>query len=137
MALAPAQDSPVPLPTSDRLAQRMLRAEKAQLAHWRRLLRARLDLAVAGLAPPDHLGTMTWDLLPDAVDDLPDPVDLRSAVTVPSIEDTVELMNRIRDLDRSLGRYARRLDAALDDELDADPARDLSRDLADTGGPTV
>lgn len=39
-----------------RSVRRALRAERAQLLRWRRLLRARLDLTVARLAPPTHLG---------------------------------------------------------------------------------
>jgi hypothetical protein len=114
MALAQAP-GPAPAGPSPRAAQRTLRAERAQLAHWRRLLRARLDLTVAGLAPPEELGTLSWDLLPEAVLELPRAEELRSAVTLPSIEDTVELMNRIRSLDRALGRYALRIDSLLED----------------------
>lgn len=112
--------------TVGRSNHRLLRAEKAQLNHWRRLLRARLDLAVAGLAPPERLGVLTSDLLPDAVADLPEMRDLMSAVSVPSAEDTVDLMNRIRVLDRTLRGYAERIDEALEEST-----RALVRDLAD------
>lgn len=109
-----------------------LRAEKAQLVHWRRLLRARLDLLVAGLAPPERLGTLASDLPPGATDDLPDADHLRSAVTVPSVEDTVDLMNRIRSMDRALRHYGEHLDAALEAA-----ARDLVHELADPRLPAA
>lgn len=125
MSLAAAPGPTTGPGTGTRGTQRVLRAEKAQLAHWRRLLRARLDLAVAGLAPPEPLGTLSWDVLPEALVDLPRPEDLRSAVTVPNIEDTVDLMTRIRALDKALGRYSRHLDEALDESTEG-----ILRDLA-------
>ena len=99
-----------------RAARRALRAERAQLTHWRRLLRARLDLAVAGMAPPEHLGTFSWDLLPDAVLLLPRAQELHDVVGVGvgGTTDTVELMTRLRRLDRMLATYAGELDEALE-----------------------
>lgn len=111
---------------SDRLA---LRAEKAQLTHWRRLLRARLDLAVAAFAPPEPLGTVGWEELPEAHLDLPDSTALGAAVAVVTPIDPVELMNRLRGLDRSLAEYGRALDGAL--ELTTqDVVHDLARPVA-------
>jgi hypothetical protein len=98
----------------DRSDRRALRAEKAQLTHWRRLLRARLDLAVAAFAPPEPLGTVDWDKLPQAHHDLPDSTTLGAAVAVVTPIDPVELMNRLRHLDRSLAEYGRALDGALE-----------------------
>jgi len=100
--------------TGARAARRALRAEKAQLLRWRRLLRARLDLAVAAYAPPDTLGAMSWEILPDAQMSLPCPQDLLAAVHVRTDGDEVELMQRLRELDRSLAAYGARLDAALE-----------------------
>lgn len=94
--------------------RRSLRAEKAQLQHWRRLLRARLDLAVGAFAPPEPLGSVAWDTLPDAHRDLPDGAALAAAVNVGAHDDPVELMTRLRDLDRSLAAYGRALDDALE-----------------------
>ena len=49
--------SPVEQRVSDlRLDRRALRAEHARVAWWRRLVRARLDLAVAQAARPQTLG---------------------------------------------------------------------------------
>ena len=43
-----------------RLDRRALRAERARVAWWRRLVRARLDLAVAQAAAPDGRSARTW-----------------------------------------------------------------------------
>lgn len=94
--------------------RRSLRAEKAQLQHWRRLLRARLDLAVGAFAPPEPLGSVAWETLPAAHHDLPDGAALAAAVGVGGDHDPVELMTRLRDLDRSLAAYGRALDDALE-----------------------
>lgn len=100
--------------TDARAIRRALRAEKGQLLRWRRLLRARLDLAVSGYAPPDTLGAMSWDILPEAQMSLPHPQDLMSAVRVASAADEVALMQKLRDLDRQLAEYGAQLDAALE-----------------------
>lgn len=97
-----------------RAARRALRAEKAQLLRWRRLLRARLDLAVAAYAPPDTLGAMSWDILPDAQMALPHPQELLDAVHAVDGNDQVALMQRLRVLDQQLAAYETHLDAALE-----------------------
>ncbi len=99
---------------SARAARRALRAEKAQLMRWRRLLRARLDLAVASYAPPDTLGAMSWDILPDAQMALPHPQELLDAVHATDGGDQVELMQRLRTLDALLATYETHVDAALE-----------------------
>lgn len=116
MALAQVQGAGPLGPAADaRAARRALRAERAQLSHWRRLLRARLDLAVAGLAPPEHLGALTWDVVPDAVALLPRAGELSEAVRVADDVDVVELLTRLRRLDRMLSRYAEELDGAIEE----------------------
>lgn len=100
--------------TDSRGVRRALRAEKAQLLRWRRLLRARLDLAVAAFAPPEPLGEMSWDLLPDAQRALPMPFELTDAITVSAPTDQVALMEHLRTLDRSLASYGAELDQALE-----------------------
>ena len=95
--------------------RRALRAEKAQLTRWRRLVRARLDLAVAAFAPPDALGEMNWDIVPEAQLALPMPEALARAVAVPPPADPVALMEHLRALDRMLAGYGRELDAALEE----------------------
>lgn len=100
--------------TDARAIRRALRAEKAQLLRWRRLVRARLDLAVAGYAPPDTLGAMSWDILPEAQMSLPHPQDLLTAVRVTGATDDVALMHALRTLDRQLAEYGAQVDAALE-----------------------
>lgn len=97
-----------------RATRRALRAEKAQLLRWRRLLRARLDLAVAAYAPPDTLGAMSWDILPEAQLALPHPQDLLDAVRAVDEKDQVALMQRLRALDQQLAAYEAHVDAALE-----------------------
>lgn len=100
--------------TDARTAGRALRAEKAQLLRWRRLLRARLDLAVAAYAPPTALGEMSWDLVPEAQLALPLPSDLGAAIAIPVTTDQVALMQHLRALDRRLAEYGAELDAAIE-----------------------
>jgi len=100
--------------TGARAARRALRAEKAQLLRWRRLVRARLDLAVAAFAPPDTLGAMSWELVPSAQMKLPTPHDLLAAIRLPSEADQVALMRQLRELDRRLAEYGAEIDAALE-----------------------
>lgn len=97
-----------------RTARRTLRAEKAQLLRWRRLLRSRLDLAVAAYAPPDTLGAMSWDILPDAQMALPHPQELLDAVQCLAGDDRVGLMQQLRRLDQQLAAYEEHVDAALE-----------------------
>ena len=105
----------VPRPGTDaRAVRRALRAEKAQLLRWRRLVRARLDLAVAAYAPPDMLGAMSWDIVPEAQMSLPRPQELLAAVRFSGGSDEVALMQVLRDLDRRLADYGAQLDAALE-----------------------
>lgn len=98
-----------------RASRRALRAERAQLQHWRRLLRARLDLAVAGLAPPEHLGAFTWDLMPDTAVLLPRAQDLSEAIRLGDADDVVDLLTRLRRLDRMLARYGAALETAIEE----------------------
>lgn len=100
--------------TDARAVRRALRAEKAQLLRWRRLVRARLDLVVASYAPPDTLGAMSWDILPEAQMSLPHPQDLIATVRVAGATDEVALMQHLRELDRQLADYGAHLDSALE-----------------------
>ncbi|KGM13871.1 hypothetical protein [Cellulomonas bogoriensis] len=101
-------------PMTARSARRTLRAEKAQLARWRRLLRARLDLAVASYAPPEPLGTFTGELVNPTSAHLPSTRELSAAISYVTPLDPVELMTRLRDLDRRLSSYDSELDDALE-----------------------
>jgi hypothetical protein len=100
--------------------RRAVRAERASVVRWRRLLRARLDLLVATYAPPERLGDMGWDVLPQAQLGAPDADELRAAVeSCPDATDRVGAMRRLRDLDRRLAGYAAVLDRALDESTEA------------------
>ena len=101
-------------PTDPRTARRSLRAEKAQLLRWRRLVRARLDLAVASFAPPEALGEATWELVPEAEFGLPMAHELASAIWVDQPVDAVALMEQLRSLDRRLAVYGAEIDSALE-----------------------
>jgi hypothetical protein len=114
MATTQVMERPAGPGTGARAARRVLRAEKAQLLRWRRLVRARLDLAVAAYAPPDTLGAMSWEILPDAQLALPRPQDLLAAVRIGSSDDEVALMRQLRRLDRQLAEYCEQLDDALE-----------------------
>lgn len=109
--------------------RRTLRAEKAELQRWRRLLRARLDLAVASYAPPEELGAMSWDLLPAAQLALPLPQTLRDAVGLDADDDRVALMRRLRELDRELATYGHTLDQAMETCTEALVAQLVGADL--------
>ncbi|MDO8106431.1 hypothetical protein Q6348_04395 [Isoptericola sp. b441] len=91
--------------------RRAVRAERATVNRWRRLVRARLDLLVASYAPPEAIGELTWDVLP-AHADVPVVEELRTAVCRDPAEDRVGAMHRLRELDRRLATYAARLDTA-------------------------
>ena len=124
-------------PGDTRGSRRTLRAERAQLLRWRRVLRARLDLAVAAFAPPEPLGHMSWDLVPAAQLALPMHRELVEAVKLPQVEDQVELMQRLRVLDRALAIYGAELDDALEDstQLVLDQLASLSADRPDPAAP--
>lgn len=96
-------------------ARRALRTEKAQLARWRRLLRARLDLAVVGFAPPEPLGVALGDELPASRYDIPTALELSHAITVAPPLDPIELMTCLRRLDRALAAYEKDVDLALEE----------------------
>ena len=74
--------SPVEQRVNDlRLDRRALRAEHARVAWWRRLVRARLDLAVAQAARPQTLGEeMAFQLPLDVGLDVPRPADLAAVL---------------------------------------------------------
>lgn len=114
MTLTDVADRPARSGTGARAARRALRAERAQLLRWRRLVRARLDLAVAGFAPPDTLGAMSWDVIPEAQMSLPRPHELLAAIQLSEPADQVALMQYLRALDRQLAAYGAHIDAALE-----------------------
>lgn len=97
-----------------RRARRILRAERARIGQWRRLVRARLDLAVAAAAQPEALG-LDPDVLPAGPEaDLPMHSELCEHVLGggPSIE--LDRLEALRALDKRLARYEQSVTEALD-----------------------
>ena len=100
--------------TELRRARRLLRAEKARIVQWRRLVRARLDLAVAAAAQPEPLGQEP-DVLPVGPEsDLPvhDELVVQVLGGGPSID--LDRLQALRALDKQLARYERSVSEALD-----------------------
>src|SRR5690606_31247203 len=100
--------------TELRRARRLLRAERSRIGQWRRLVRARLDLAVAAAAQPEPLGQEA-DVLPVGPEtDLPMHAELVTQVLGggPSID--LDRLEALRDLDRRLARYEEAVSIALD-----------------------
>ncbi len=96
--------------------RRVLIAEQATVSRWRRLVRARLDLAIATAAMPDVLGMrdeLTAVTSPP-LEDLPTHPDLVRDVLGggPSIE--VDRLEALRAHDRRLARYETGVTEALE-----------------------
>lgn len=97
-----------------RRARRLLRAERARIVQWRRLVRARLDLAIAVAAQPDPLGQDPEVVPPGLESDLPMHTELVEHVLGggPSIE--LDRLHALRALDKRLARYEQSVAEALD-----------------------
>jgi hypothetical protein len=117
-----------------RSSRRALRAERARVSYWRRLVAARIDLALARVAPPDQLGLDLTLLLDGAVHTAPpahadlDRV-LRHSLPITEIHHLDELYR----LDERLASYQRDLDdviatttAKFIDHLSRDPLAALA-----------
>jgi hypothetical protein len=112
-----------------------LRLEHQHVQRWRRLVRDRLELAVAAAAPPQCPGADpdVRDLLGPA-GDVPPAAELAAAVrgALPIAE--MHELPRLRDLDARLARYEGRLVDALRDLTDRyidQLARDVTGVAAD------
>ncbi|WP_136517971.1 MULTISPECIES: hypothetical protein [Cellulomonas] len=112
-----------------RLERRALRAERARVGRWRRVVRARMDLVVAAAAPPDDLGAEVAFSLPlDVGLEVPRPGELRGALDGTDAR-RVAALPALRDLDERLARYEegvehalRRVTDRLVERLAVDPA---------------
>lgn len=97
-----------------RSTRRALRGERVRVARWRRLVRARLELAVASATLPGPLGEEATDVLPVlAENDLPTHIELAVALRSGLPDGEVDLIEPLRDLDRRLARYAETVEEAL------------------------
>ncbi|MBB2922259.1 hypothetical protein [Cellulomonas cellasea] len=126
--------------TADRLSDHRaaLNAERRRVAHWRRLVRARLDVAIAVITVPEPLGADGDTLLAGADPDVPRHVELLRSLRAGLPMAEVHQLEALRDLDGRLARYQAEVDLAfaaatdrfvehLADEPVARPARTLVR----------
>ncbi|RYV50594.1 hypothetical protein [Pengzhenrongella frigida] len=98
-----------------RSSRRALRVERSRIVHWRRLLRARIDLAVASAALPEALGQDRLGVLPvDIERDLPDDLELTDAVLAGRPTGELDRLGDLRALDRRLASYESTVSQALD-----------------------
>lgn len=109
-------------------ARRALRAERAAVIRWRRLVRARLDLALAATVPVEPLGMLAAEHLPEGAGvEVPMHGELAAALLVDAPTHEVAQLGQLRDLDQRLRRYELALDDALRSATDAFVA-DLATD---------
>jgi len=96
-----------------RLDRRALRAERARVCWWRRLVRARIDLAVAAAARPDPLGEDVAFQLPlDVTLGVPRIGELEKLL--PDLQPTdVPAIERLHALDEQLALYEQGVTEAL------------------------
>lgn len=119
-----------------RLDHRALRAERARIAWWRRLVRARLDLLVARTVGPQALGEELAFALPLEVGlEVPRPDELAGVLGQRDASD-VSRLEELRALDKRLARYQAGVEEAfvaatdaLIDRLATDPDAVLGSDL--------
>lgn len=111
-----------------------LRLEHQHVVRWRRLVRDRLELAVAAAAPPEAPGACpdVRAVLGAAALDVPPAAELAAAVrgALPIAE--MHELPRLRDLDMRLARYEMRLEDALRDLTDR-YIDQLARDVTEAG----
>ncbi|MDM8086249.1 hypothetical protein QUV83_15855 [Cellulomonas cellasea] len=98
-----------------RSSRHALRAEQATVRWWRRLVQARLDLAVAGIAMPGPLGEAVA-LLPGGAPcpEPPRPLELHGATRGGMSPAAPSQLPALRDLDERLARYEHSVCDALD-----------------------
>jgi hypothetical protein len=107
--------------TADRLSDHRaaLGAERRRVAHWRRLVRARLDVAIAVVTVPEPLGLDAEALLPPGADrDVPRHVELLRSLRAGLPMAEVHHLEALRDLDGRLADYQAEVDAAFVEATD-------------------
>lgn len=130
---------PLELVRDLRLERRALRAERERIAWWRRLVRARMDLAVAGAVTPGPLGEDVAFLLPlDLCLQVPLPDELRTALPTTTGAE-VGLLPALRALDARLAAYEAGVLAALEGATSrlAERVACAPRDVAGARAPTA
>ncbi|GHG47387.1 hypothetical protein GCM10011331_08140 [Flavimobilis marinus] len=100
-------DSPEATLEELRAKRRLLRAESTRVMHWQRLVRARIDLAVAGALLPERLGVdIAAPLTPADTAYLPDHRHLAQVVRGTAVAAGVFDLGELRDLEERLRDYA-------------------------------
>lgn len=85
---------------------RILRDEMTRVMHWRRVIRARIDLSVTAVLLPDRLGTETAGVLPpECTQLLPDHDELARVARGTSTPSEVLSLASLRALERRLTAY--------------------------------
>jgi len=102
-----------------RSSRNALRAERVRVAHWRRLVRASLDLAIAAAAVPEALGDDARLLVDGLRAQAPRRSTLVRAMRWGLPTGEVHRLPELRALDTELAQYARFLDDALATTTDA------------------
>ena len=88
-----------------RASRQAQRSELARVSHWRRLLRARIDLIVAAASVPEPLGTGASEVpASSAQRDLPPQLELVTAVRHAKLAE-LDGLRDLFDLDRRLATY--------------------------------
>jgi hypothetical protein len=97
-----------------RLDRRALRVERARVAWWRRIVRARLDLAVARANGPDILGEDVAFQLPlDVGVCVPRPAELAAVLGAGQAGADLAQLDELRALDARLATYQEGVEDAL------------------------
>lgn len=98
-----------------RLERRALRAERDRVGWWRRVVRARMDLAVAGAAGPGALGEDVAFVLPlDVCLQVPRAGELQTALPDGDPGREAGLLPALRSLDERLAAYETGVAEALE-----------------------
>ena len=95
-----------------RAHRRALRAEMNRVQHWRRLLRARIDLSVSAALIPDRLGLVASGSLSDVTP--PDHVRMTTLVRGDLSASAVLDIEELRDLESDVQEYGRRVRSELE-----------------------
>lgn len=95
-----------------RARRRALRAEMNRIQHWRRLLRARIDLSVSAALLPDRLGLVTPGALGEFAP--PDHVRMTTLVRGGLAASAVMDLRELRSLENEMREYGHRVRSELE-----------------------